>query len=532
MKIDFLIRNALVFDGSLNSPVRTSVGIVSEKIVYVGDADLSSAAGRVIEADGLALAPGFIDTHAHSDFTLLADPRAFGKLSQGVTTEINGNCGMSVAPLIDRALERREEDFRELGIKERWGSLDEYFGLIEQRGIGVNTANLIGHGNLRGSVVGYADRQPSAGELAAMQHLLSEAVASGAIGLSTGLIYPPGIYSDLAELTALGRVLHEKDLIYTSHMRSEGTRLEEAVDEVIRIGRSAGIKVHISHIKTAGELNWQKADAVIRQLQQVRKEGLRLTCDRYPYVASSTDLDAILPSWVFDGGNDEELRRLNDPALRKRIEAEIGEQVSRPGYWGKIIVSSIGSEKNRWMEGMTIEEISGRLTVTGLEAFFRIIIEERLRVGAIFMSMNEDNLRKFLSLPFCMIGSDSSARCFEGPTELGKPHPRTFGTFPRLFKKYVKEEGLFSLSEAVHKSTMLAAETFGLRNRGRIREGFFADLVIFDPETIADRATFEKPYQKSAGIHSVFVNGVEAVSEGLPTGRLGGRVLRHGGAAS
>ena len=532
IKIDLLIHDALVFDGDLAGPVRASVGIASDEIVYVGDADLRGIAGRVIEAGGLALAPGFIDTHAHSDFTLLSDPRAAGKLSQGVTTEVNGNCGMSAGPLIDRALERREEDLRELGIPERWSTLDEYFRLLEQRGSGVNTANLVGHGNLRGSVVGYDDKRPSPEELAAMQGLLSDAVSSGAIGLSTGLIYPPGIYSDTAELTALGRILNEKDLIYTSHMRSEGTRLEEAVDEVIRIGREARIKVHISHIKTAGELNWHKADAVISKLQQVRKDGLRLTCDRYPYIASSTDLDSILPSWVFAGGNDEELRRLGDPGTRRRIEEELSGQVNRPGYWGKIIVSSISSEKNRWMEGMTIEEISGRFSVTGFEAFFRIIIEERLRAGAIFQSMHEDNLKKFLSQPFCMIGSDSSARCFDGPTAQGKPRPRTFGTFPRLFGKYVREEGVFSLTEAVYKSTMLAAETFGLKKRGRIREGYYADLVVFDPETIAGRATFGEPFHQAAGIHSVFVNGLEAMSEGRLTGRLGGRVLRHGGAVS
>lgn len=528
-KIDLLIHDALVFNGELTGPVRASVGVSDDEIVYVGDADLRGDAGRVIDAGGHALSPGFIDTHAHSDFTLLADPRAEGKLSQGVTTEVNGNCGMSAGPLIGRAFERREEDLRELGIRERWSTLNEYFGLVEQRGAGVNTAHLVGHGNLRGSVVGYDNKKPSPGELAVMQGLLSDAVASGAIGLSTGLIYPPGVYSDTTELAALGSVLRERDLIYTSHMRSEGALLQEAVDEVIRIGRQAGIKVHISHIKTAGELNWQKADAVISLLQKVRSEGLRLTCDRYPYIASSTDLDSILPPWVFAGGNDDELRRLNDPSMRKRIEKEISEQVSRPGYWGKIIVSSVSSETNRWMEGKTVAEIGSSLGIGGLEAFFRIVIEERLRVGAIFMSMNEENLRKFLSLPFCMIGSDSSARCFDGPTAQGKPHPRTFGTFPRLLGKYVREERLLMISEAIHKATTLAAETFGLKRRGRIKEGFFADMVLFDPETIADRATFGDPFQQAKGIHSVFVNGAEAVAEGRLTGKLGGRVLRHGG---
>ncbi len=527
-KIDIFFHNARVFDGGLAGPICASVGIAADKIVYFGSADLRGAAATVIEAEGFALAPGFIDTHAHSDFTLLADPRAEGKLSQGVTTEVNGNCGMSAGPLLNKAVDRREEDLRDIGIKERWSTLGEYFCFVERRGAGINTANLVGHGNLRGSVVGYDDRRPSPEEMDGMKKLLSDAVSDGAIGLSSGLIYPPGVYSDTAELTELGRVLHDKDLIYTSHMRSEGARLFEAIDEVICIGREAGIKVHVSHIKTAGELNWQKAEVAIARLNEVRSEGLRLTCDRYPYIASSTDLDAILPPWVFAGGNAEELKRLKDPAMRRLIEGEIREQVNRPEYWSKIIVSSVSSEKNRWMEGLTVDDIGARLSMDNLSAFFRIVIEERLRTGAIFQSMNEDNLRKFLSLPFCMIGSDSSARCFDGSTAQGKPHPRTFGTFPKLFGRYVREEGLLSLTEAVHKSTMLAAGTFGLKRRGEIREGFYADLVLFDPDRISDQATFGNPYQPAEGIHSVFVNGIVAVSEGSLTGKLGGRVLRHG----
>jgi N-acyl-D-amino-acid deacylase len=315
-------------------------------------------------------------------------------------------------------------------------------------------------------------------------------------------------------------------------MRSEGNSLMEAVDEVIRIGSKTGVKVHISHIKTAGEQNWHKADAVIARLNEARKTGIRLTCDRYPYIASSTDLDAILPSWTFAGGNDEELKRLQDPAARKKIEEEMKDQVGAPGYWKKVIISSVATEGSRWMEGRTIEEISSKLGMDGLSAFFRIIIEEKLRAGAIYLSMSEDNLKKFLALPFCMIGSDSSARCFDGPTASGKPHPRTFGTFPRLFGKYVREERLLGLSEAVHKSTMLAAGTFGLKDRSQIKEGFFADLVIFDPEKIIDKSTFDNPFQRAEGIHHVIVNGVVALSDGRLTGSLAGRVLRHGGAVT
>jgi N-acyl-D-amino-acid deacylase len=311
-------------------------------------------------------------------------------------------------------------------------------------------------------------------------------------------------------------------------MRSEGNALVEAVEEVLKIGREAGVKVHISHLKTAGERNWQKADEVLRLLDDAIGSGLRVTCDRYPYTASSTDLDSILPSWAYAGGNDEELRRLMDKSEREKIEREIREQAGTSGYWEKIIVSSVGSEGNRWMEGETIAAISRGLGLDEVESIFRILIEEKLRVGAIFLSMSEENLRKFLSLPYCMIGSDSSARSFDGPTRAGKPHPRGFGTFPRLFNKYVREEGLLSIAGAIHKATLLAAETFGLKGRGLIGEGMCADVVIFNSREISDKATFEDPFQRPEGIIHVLVNGVPAVTEGALTGRFSGRVLKGG----
>ncbi len=359
-----------------------------------------------------------------------------------------------------------------------------------------------------------------------MAALLEEATGQGAIGLSTGLIYPPGIYSDTEELIHIAGRLRSRDLIYASHMRSEGARLTQAVEEVIRIGEESGIKVHISHIKTAGERNWQKAESVFSLLKEARSRGLKITCDRYPYIASSTDLDAILPSWVFEGGNEEELRRLLDQKEKNRIAMEMREQTGSHGYWEKVIVSSVASEKNRWMEGKTIAEISSNLGKNGLETVFEVLLEERLRVGAIFLSMNEENLRKFLSLPYCMIGSDSSARSFDGPTRKGKPHPRTFGTFPRFLGNYVLKEGLLSIQEAIYKATQLTAQTFGLGKRGRLQEGFCADVVVFDSARIADTSTYENPFQMPEGIAYVLVNGSPAVWEGVPTGKLAGMVLK------
>ena len=306
-------------------------------------------------------------------------------------------------------------------------------------------------------------------------------------------------------------------------MRSEGDMLIEAVREVIRIGQETGVKVHISHIKTSGESNWHKAEEVIELLLEARSKGIMVTCDRYPYIASGTDLDSILPSWAYDGGNDEEIKRLRSGSERSKMKQEMK---TSEDQWKKIIISSVASEKNKWMEGKTISDICKKLMTDETDFAFNLLIEEKLRVGAIFLSMNEKNLTKFLSLPFCMIGTDSSERSFDGPTRTGKPHPRGFGSFPKLFGKYVRDEKMMTLSTAINKSTMLPAVTFGLKGRGMIKEGMFADLLVFSPEKIKDTATFEDPYQKPEGIYHVLVNGTPAVYEGKPTGKLSGRILR------
>lgn len=523
--IDILIKGGTVYEGSCAGPYVKDIAISGDSISAIGSFNRDDAA-MVIDAEDLVVAPGFIDTHAHSDFTILADPRAEGKVSQGVTTEINGNCGMSAAPLFNKAFERRQADLKELGILERWNTLEEYFTLLEKRGIALNLASLAGHGNIRGSVMGYDDRVPTEADFSQMSVLLEKAIAEGAIGLSTGLIYPPGVYAKTEELVELSKVLKQKDLIYTSHMRSEGDRLVESVREVIRIGREADIQVHISHIKTAGERNWKKAEEVLALLEDARRSGLRLTCDRYPYTASSTDLDSLLPAWAYEGGNDEEMKRLKDPADRERLRHEIQNKTVKKDYWKTVLISSVDSETNAWMEGKTIADISASFKLDEIDTLFRILIDEKLRVGAVFFSMSEENLKKFLSLPYCMIGSDSSARSFDGTTMKGKPHPRGFGTFPRFMGRYAGDKGIMGLPEAIYRTTLLPAETFRLKNRGSLREGSYADIVVFDPATIMDTATFDNPYQRSSGIRHVLVNGVPVIREGRFEGKFPGRVLR------
>ncbi len=522
---DILIRGGLVCDGTGSPAFGADIGVVQDRISAVGD--LSRAAARcVIEACGLVVAPGFIDVHAHSDFSILADPRAQAKISQGITTEINGNCGLSAAPLLAEAWKRREADLREYGINEQWEDLPGYFRLLETRGMAVNGATLVGHGNIRGSIIGYANRTASKAETDAMIRLLDHALHEGALGLSTGLIYPPGIFTPADELIELAGMVRRSRGIYATHMRSEGSGLAEAVEETIGIGKRSGVHVHISHIKTAGEENWGKAASVIGMMDVYRHEGGALTCDCYPYTASSTDLDALLPAWVFENGNEQEISRLGNRETRERIRREMHPQTSRPGFWDAAVIASVASEGNAWIEGLNVAGLAAAWKIDPFDAFVRLLLEERLRVGAIFHSMSEENKRKFLSLPYCMLGTDSTARSFDGITRRGRPHPRGFGTFPRLISRHVRTEKLFSLEEAVRKATRLPAETFGIRDRGCVCAGAYADLVLFDPEQIQDLATFENPFTPSDGIRWVFVNGRPVIEDGSFTGLLPGRILR------
>ncbi len=527
-RIDILIRGAMVYDGTGNEPIAADIAIKGDRIAALfKPGEFGGDAERVIEAEGLSVAPGFIDTHSHSEFTLLADSRAEGKVLQGITTEVNGNCGLSAAPVYGDALRQREKDLEEFCIKERWSTFREYFRILEDKGIAVNFATLAGHGNLRASVIGYDNRAPNEAELRDMVRLLREAIGDGAIGISTGLIYPPGVYAKTEEIIELTGSI--RDCIYTSHIRSEGSELIEAVEETIRIGRESGIAIHVSHIKTAGKANWHKIDQAISLIEDAAQEGIRVTCDRYPYTAASTDLDAILPSWAYIGGNEEELNKLNDPRIRAAIRHEVLSQHPSGDYWSSIKIASVNSGPNKWMEGKDLSYISERAGKMPVDLFLDLLIEERLRVSAIFHSMCEENLLRFLSLPCVMVGSDSSARSFDGPTHKGKPHPRGFGSFPRFIGMYVRDKGLMNLSEAIRKTTMLPAMTFGLKDRGQIRNGFFADIVIFDDERIIDRATFDDPFVKPDGVCCVLVNGSLAVWDAAPTGIMAGRVLRHGG---
>lgn len=546
-KIDVLIKNGLIIDGAGSDPYEADIGISADRITFIdvsSKCNMQSAKRKmrnakcdakpqyVIDARGMAVAPGFIDTHGHSEFTLLADPRAEGKICQGITTEINGNCGLSAAPLYGEAFDQREADLREYDIRERWSTLSEYLGVLAGRKPSLNFVTLAGHGNIRASVLGYKNKIPDRSEMQKMRTLLRETIEQGAIGLSTGLIYPPGVYSATEELIDLlnfsSFTPQPSKFIYASHMRSEGDRLTESIEEIIRIGKESGMHVHISHIKTSGQKNWHKIDEALSLIEDAIRNDIPVTCDRYPYTASSTDLDTVVPAWAYEGGSEAELGRLTGPDIRDQIRTEILHEHPETKYWEDIRVASVTSGKNKWMEGKTVAYIAGERKLHPVDMLFSILIEEELRVGAIFSSMSEDNLKRFLSLPYNMVGTDSSARSAEGPTSGGKPHPRGFGSFPRYLGRYVRDNGLMSMKEAIYKITLLPARTFGIENRGVLKNGAFADIVIFDYSKIIDRATYDEPFLKPEGINYVIINGSPVVWEGQPTDMKNGRILKHG----
>jgi N-acyl-D-amino-acid deacylase len=523
--LDIIIKNALIYDGSGKEPFSASVGLGDGTIAYIGvDPPMS---GLLIDADGMVLCPGFIDTHGHSEYTVIAAPGGESKILQGITTEINGNCGLSAAPLMGDAKARREDEFRELALEERWETFDDYFTLLKRKSPVINFATLTGHGNVRASIMGYKDSVAADDDISKMASLIEDSLSSGSFGFSTGLIYPPGVFTGTEEIIRLLKsVRRDKGLVYATHMRSEGDSLIESLEEAITIGSEGGLKVHLSHLKTAGKANWHKIDEAIRIVESAYDRGIPITFDRYPYTAASTDLDTLLPSWAYEGGNEREYRRLTDQETRKELIGSLRSRHDRT-YYRSVFVSSVITEKNKWVEGKSILEIAETLHVAPEDAVLDLLIDERIRVGAIFESMSEDNLLRFLSHPLCMVGSDSSMRSFRGITASGKPHPRAFGTFPRYIGRYVLGKGLMPLEKGIRRITLLPSQTFGIDRRGLVKEGYHADLVIFDPGAIMDRATYGDPFEKPAGIRHVIVNGKVAVSEGeVVNGVRSGRILR------
>ena len=520
MKFDLLIQNGRVLDGTGAAAVSADIGISGDRITATGD--LSGAEARhVMDAAGQMVCPGFIDVHSHSDAYLLVEPRASSKVFQGITTEVCGNCGASAAPRLGDA--KLPSDWQDKPFPGTWKTVAEYRILFEQVQPAVNEALLIGHNTLHRGVCGYEPRGAAPDELKKMCKALEQALDEGGCGLSTGLIYPPASAVPADEIISLAKICAAKEKIYTSHMRSEGTRLLEAIDETLDTGRRSGVRLQISHLKTSGPKNWHKLEAALEKIEAARAEGLEVAADRYPYTAACTDLDIILPSWALYDGKEAVLARLRDPATRNRIRTEILEERGEFGF-STVMIGSVENPLFKPFRGMKADEAAAKLGIETVDALLQIIEKDELRTGAFFFGMSEENMWRVLAQPWVMPGSDASLRAPDGMLSRDYPHPRAYGTFTRILRAAL--DGKTSpLPETVRKMTSLPAAHFRLKNRGTLKPGNFADVAVFDPEKIQEKTGYQNPHRLSEGITALIVNGALTLENGKLTGKRHGRFL-------
>ena len=532
---DVLVRGGTLYDGTGSPGRRADVGMRGDTIAAVGD--LSSASARaVVDARGLAVAPGFINMLSWSTESLIVDGRSQGEIRQGVTTEIFGE-GNSMGPLTDEMKRRMKEEQGDLKYDVKWTTLAEYLAYLEKKGVAPNVASYIGAATVREHVIGLDDRPPTPTEMERMRALVRQEMEAGALGIGSSLIYAPGTYAKTEELVELCKAAAPYRGKYISHLRSEGDRLLEAIDELVRIAREAGVPAEIYHMKAAGESNWGKEDQAIARIEKARSEGLRVTADMYTYPAGATGFDACLPPWARDGGYDALFRRIQDPETRPRIIADM----RRPAEGWENLCRAAGSPERLLMvefktdalkplTGKTLAEAAKVRGTDPESTILDLVLQDRTRIGVVFFLMSEANVRKQVRLPWVSFGSDAASMSPEDPFTRSSTHPRAYGTFARLLGKYVRDEKLVSLEDAVRRLSALPAENLGLDRRGRLAPGMFADVVVFDPATIADRATFEKPHQYAVGMRHVFVNGVQVLKDGQHTGATPGRALKGPGA--
>ena len=521
---DLIIRNGTIYDGSGSPPFAADVAIQGDRIAALGTLEHAGARSE-IDAQGLAVAPGFINVLSHATVSLIQDGRSQSDIRQGVTLEVVGE-GASMGPL--NAAMKKELLERQIDIRYdvAWATLGEYLEHVVRRGISTNLASFVGAATLRIHEIGHADRPPAPAELDRMKALARQAMKEGAMGLSSALIYVPGCFAKTDELVELCKAAAECDGLYISHIRDEGERLLEALEEFLAIAREARIRAQIYHLKASGKDNWGKLDPLIERVERARAEGLAITADIYTYAASGTGLTATLPHWVQEGGFDELVRRLRDPAIRERVKREM-EPPS--GSWDNALLVGFRTENLKPLAGKKLVEAAAMRGAGPEDAILDLIVEDNSRIEAVYFTMSEDNIRKEIALPWVCFGSDGGSLAPQGVFLKSSCHPRAYGCFARLLGKYVRREKVIPLEEAVRKLTSLPAETLKIRDRGRLAEGFFADLAIFDPERVEDHATFENPHQYATGMVHVFVNGVQVLKDGEHTGALPGRVVRGPG---
>lgn len=529
---DIVLRGGTIYDGSGKAPFVGDLAINGDVVAAIGD--LSSARGKTeLSVAGLAVAPGFINMMCWGNESLIADGWGQSDIRQGVTLEVLGE-GESMGPLNERMKKELLQQQRDIKYAIEWSTLGEYLHFLERRGVSPNVASFIGAATPRVYVVGRDDRAPTAEELKKMQDLVRQAMQEGAVGVASALVYPPGCFAETDELIALAKAAAEYDGLYISHLRSEGTQLVESVEELVAIARAARIRAEIYHLKTAGQENWPKLDQVIALVEKARSEGLRITADVYTYPASSTGLNSTMPPWVQDGGFEASVRRMKDPATRQRIAREMRE--SRIGWENmylqagspdKILLVGFKNPALKRLTGKTLAEIAKMRGTTPEETAMDLIVEDDSSISTVYFSQSPENLRRKIALPWVSFCSDSATLAPEGVFLKSSVHPRAYGSFARLLSKFVREEKLISLQEAVRKLAALPAENLKLDRRGRLREKYFADVVVFDSAKIQDHATYDKPHQYATGMIHVFVNGVQVLKDGSHTGAKPGRFV-HG----
>lgn len=536
---DLIIRGGRIVDGTGNPWFRGDLATRGDRIAVVGRVPADAEARRTIDADGLIVAPGFVDIHSHSDRALLRDGQAQSKLRQGVTTEVLGEQS-SGGPYLGELPEQEAEID---GVTVRWGTLGDYFEAVERAEPAVNVATYVGLGNVWGAVMGDSFERPDEDQFRRMEAVLDAAMADGALGLSTILASPQGLLATTDDLVRLARVAGRRGGIYSSHIRNEGTDVLEAVREAIAVGERAGVRVDIIHIKIADQSLWGRMDEIVALIDAARDRGVDVQANVYPYTRGNNDLASIIPPWAHEGGTERMLDRLRDPDARERMKVDIRDGL--PGWynhytavggdWSRMLVSARMTPANRAFEGQTMVAILGAMAEgiepppDPLDLLFDLLIAEGGSVGTIYAHHTEEDMNLALRQPWCSIGSDGSALAVSGPLATGHPHPRNFGTFPRALGRYVREGGLLTLEDAVRKMTSLNASKANLTDRGLLRPGQHADLTLFDPARVIDRATYLEPFQYPEGIVTVIVNGVVALDGGEPTGARPGRVLRGPG---
>src|SRR6266480_1807334 len=527
---DVIIKDGTVYDGTGAEPKQVDVAIRGDRIAGIGDFKAAKAK-RVIDAKGLAVAPGFINMLSWSVASLIQDGRSQSEIRQGVTTEIMGE-GESMGPLNDRVREHMLRQQTDIKYDIKWNTLAEYLQYLEKRGVSCNVASFIGATTIREYVIGFDDKPPTTEQLDQMRELVRKEMEAGALGIGTSLIYPPAFYAKTDELIELCKVAATYQGKYISHMRSEGNRLLEALDELIRISREAKIPAEVYHIKASGRQNWPKIDDLLSRIETAQKEGLKITADMYTYTAGGTGLDASLPPWTEDGGYPALFKRLRDPATREKIKAEVQKPT---GAWENlyldaggpehILLAEFRSEKLKPLTGKTLAEVARMRGKDPIDTAMDLIAEDESRIGTLYFIISEDNVKKELAKPWVSFGSDEASQAPEGVFLKSNPHPRAYGNFARVLGKYVRDEKVIPMKEAIRRLSGFPATNLGLDHRGFLKEGMFADVVVFDPATIADRATFDKPHQYAVGMKEVFVNGVQVLKDGEHTGAKPGRAL-------